>query len=344
MRKVLALLLSAAWILPVGINAVPANACEAGFNNNVSVNATTGEVVYFCTPAGDQNPGASNPQLNPDAPPAERTQTREQAAAEREANAAADRAAADRAAAAAAAEAASRPITPRVVDPLDPIPDVASGEKIPGTTVSGQSDFTCPVGSGKAVEVNATTSQVSSYCVKNWISPTEQKTIDDQRVAVEEAKADALEKSKAWNKENPGKQKCFTYSVGNESGGICANPTTGDPAPKNDTETVSSGSGNSGLSDSRTVVSESATTEKIIASGEASLKSVSSTKSVVRVDLNSGAESATLVATKKGSKTIRLEVQLNSSGNANVTFNKNLKGYKIRILVDNEIVDTLTIK
>ena len=343
MRKVLALLISAAWILPIGINAVPANACAEGFNNNVSVNATTGEVVYFCTPAGDPNPSAYNPQLNPDAPPAEIIQTREQAAAERAANAAAERAAADRAAAA-AAEAASKPIVPRVIDPLDPIPGVASGERIPGTTVSGQSDFTCPVGSGKAVEVNSTTSQVSSYCVKNWISPTEQKTIDDQRVAVEKAKAEALEKSKAWNKENPGKQKCFTYSVGNESGGVCANPTTGDSTSKSETETVTSGSSNNGLSDTRTVVSESATTKEIMISGEATIKSVSSTKTAIKIDLNPEAESAILVATKKGSKTIRLEVQLNSNGNANVTINKNLKGYKIKILVDNEIVDTLAIK
>jgi membrane protein involved in colicin uptake len=317
-RKVLALLLSAAWILPIGINAVPANACAEGFNNNISVNVTTGEVVYFCTPAGDPNPSAYNPQLNPDAPPAETTQTREQAAAERAANAAAERAAAERAAAAAAAEAASKPVVPRVIDPLDPIPGVASGEKIPETTVSGQSDFTCPVGSGKAVEVNATTSQVSSYCVKNWISPTEQKTIDDQRVAVEEAKAEALEKSKAWNKENPGKQKCFTYSVGNESGGVCANPTTGDSTSKSETETVTSGTSNNGLSDTRTVVSESATTKEIIASGKATIKSVSPARTNIKIDFNPDAESAILVATKKGSK--------------------------IKLLVENEIVDTLAIK
>jgi hypothetical protein len=132
-------------ILPFGIYVVPANACGPGEGTGISVNATTGEQITYCIPAAP-TPGVDyNPQTNPDAPPAETTQTREQATAEREANAAASRAAADRAAAAAAAEEASRPIIPRVIDPLDPIPNVVGGQKIPGTTVSGQSVLPLPL-------------------------------------------------------------------------------------------------------------------------------------------------------------------------------------------------------
>ena len=338
------------FVLPIGMSEVPAFACGPGEGTGMSVNATTGEQIIYCIPA-EPTPGFDyNPQTNPDAPPAETTQTREQASAEREANAAASRAAADRAATAAAAEEASRPIIPRVIDPLDPIPDVVSGQKIPGTTVSGQSDLTCPTGSGKAVEVNATTHQESSYCIKNWISPTDQKTIDDQRTAVEEAKAKALTESEAWNKEHPGEQKCFQYSVGNESGGVCANPKTIGSKSNSDTQTATTteksntGASNTGQSDTATAVSDTGSAEKVVASGEVTVKSSNLAKTTLRINLNSESEAATIVATKKGSKTIKLEVDLNSYGNANLTINKNLKGYKVKILVDGKIVDTLEIK
>ena len=73
------------------------------------------------------------------------------------------------------------------------------------------------------------------------------------------------------------------------------------------------------------------------------IKSSNSAKTSLRINLNSESEAATLVASKKGSKTIKMEIDLNSYGNANVTINKNLKGYKVKILVDGNLVDTLSI-
>jgi len=53
----------------------------------------------------------------------------------------------------------------------DPLPLYANGQEIPGTRVNGQVNISCPIGSGSAIEVNATTKAVFTYCTKNW-TPT----------------------------------------------------------------------------------------------------------------------------------------------------------------------------
>jgi hypothetical protein len=201
--------------------------CAPGEGRGVSVNATTGEQITYCIPAAPE-PGVDyNPQTNPSAPPAETVLTREQAAQQRRDYEAA-------AAAAAAIErdriAASTPVVPREIDPTDPLPTIRSGEKVPGTEVSGQQEITCPAGSGRGIEVNATTGAVSTSCIKSWTAPE----VILQQIAVEESinksKLVALELSKIWNTENPGQQKCFPYGVVSqtsqltESGVVCANP------------------------------------------------------------------------------------------------------------------------
>ncbi len=199
--------------------------CPSGWNNNMSVNATTGELVYYCTPVGDNSGRDYNPQTNPDAPPADRTLTREQVDAENATRVAAERAAAAiRQAAQDIIDAAAREAALAApANPLDPIPELLNGDKIPGTTISGQGDFTCPAGSSKALEMNATTHQETSYCVKNWVAPDVQQAIDDERAALRNLQLQAENESRAWNEAHPGEQKCVTYALGNSSGGVCAN-------------------------------------------------------------------------------------------------------------------------
>ena len=198
-----------------------ATACAPGEGRGVSVNATTGEQITYCIPAAPA-PGVDyNPQTNPSAPPAETVLTREQAAQQRRDYEAA-------AAAAAAAErdriAASTPIVPRVIDPTDPLPTIANGEKVPGTVVSGQQEITCPIGSGRGIEVNATTGAVSTSCIKNFVPQAELDARALQDNQIKSAQEEAKKLSEEWNAANPGKQKCFSYSIGNQGGGVCANP------------------------------------------------------------------------------------------------------------------------
>ena len=108
----------------------------------------------------------------------------------------------------------------------DPFPGVANGAEIPGTRVSGQQAISCPSGSGSGIEVNATTKQTFTYCVKTWRST---ETIDAEakyRSDLAAAQAAALAQSQAWNTANPGQQKCFQWgpitspSGGTSSGGV----------------------------------------------------------------------------------------------------------------------------
>jgi len=222
MRKTKSRLILSTTLLSAGIYFVPAaNACAPGEGRGISVNATTGEQITYCIPAAPTPGFDYNPQTNPSAPPAETVLTREQAAQQRRDYEAA-------AAAAAAAEreriAASTPIVPRVVDPTDPLPTIANGEKVPGTVVSGQQEITCPAGSGRGIEVNATTGAVSTSCIKNFVPQAELEARATQDQQIKAAQEEARKLSEEWNAANPGKQKCFSFSIGDQSGGVCANP------------------------------------------------------------------------------------------------------------------------
>ena len=112
----------------------------------------------------------------------------------------------------------------------DPFPGVAQGAEIPGTRVSGDVAISCPSGSGRGIEVNATTKEQFSYCVKTWTSQVSQEAMAAYRAQVEAGQAAALAQSQAWNAANPGMQKCFQWGPftdpngGTSSGGVCANP------------------------------------------------------------------------------------------------------------------------
>ena len=132
-------------------------------------------------------------------------------------------------------------IVPTANADTDPFPGVANGAEIPGTRVSGQQAISCPSGSGSGIEVNATTKQTFTYCVKTWRST---ETIDAEakyRSDLAAAQAAALAQSQAWNTANPGQQKCFQWgpitspSGGTSSGGVCANPVGTAPSPSGST-------------------------------------------------------------------------------------------------------------
>jgi hypothetical protein len=122
-------------------------------------------------------------------------------------------------------------ISPTANAESDPFPGVSTGAEIPGTRVNGQVSLNCSSGSGSGIEVNATTHEVFTYCVKTW-RPTEDINADANfRAAQDAAVAAATLESQAWNAANPGKQKCVQWGpiihangVSTASGGVCANP------------------------------------------------------------------------------------------------------------------------
>jgi hypothetical protein len=88
-------------------------------------------------------------------------------------------------------------------------------------------------------------------------------------------------------------------------------------------------------------VSENATAEqepeKIL--GTVEVKSRSAKKTSFLIDLDTPGVAVEVVLSKKGSKTIKRLVTVNSEGNKTVSFDKNLKGYTAKIIVDGEEVD-----
>ncbi len=326
------LVTNATLLLLVSINLIfatsLANACAPGESSGVSVNATTGEQITYCIPAAPTPGFDYNPQTNPSAPPAETVLTREQAAEQRRQYEAA-------AAAAAAAEreriAASTPIVPRVIDPTDPLPTLSNGEKVPGTVVSGQQEITCPAGSGRGIEVNATTGAVSTSCIKSWTAPE----VILQQIAAEESinksKLAALELSKIWNAENPGQQKCFSYGIVSqanqltESGAVCANPITNSPNSEiiEVIQTVSpTGTPN---------VNNVAIPKVLVLGNEDS--------NLIRIE--SSAKNITASAAKAGAKTVKLAVNENEIGVKEVVLPEKLIGYTVKVTENKKVISAI---
>ncbi len=115
----------------------------------------------------------------------------------------------------------------------DPFPGVATGGEIPGTRVLGQQALSCPSGSGSALEVNVTTKQEFTYCVKTWRPSADVNADANFRAAQDAAVAAATVESQAWNAANPGRQRCVQWGpivhangVSTASGGVCANPVS----------------------------------------------------------------------------------------------------------------------
>lgn len=128
----------------------------------------------------------------------------------------------------------------------DPFPGVEHMGEIPGTRISSPAgsqqaqweatstyqDYLaqdCPEGSGRAIAVDVAVMVWSNYCVKTWRSQAVIRAWEKYYSDEAEGRALAYEQSLAWNKANPGKQKCFSYGPltspdgGTTSGGVCAN-------------------------------------------------------------------------------------------------------------------------
>jgi hypothetical protein len=128
----------------------------------------------------------------------------------------------------------------------DPFPGVEHMGEIPGTRISSPAwsqqaqweststyqDYLaqgCPEGSGHAIAVDVAVMVWSNYCVKTWRSQAVIRAWEKYYSDEAEGRALAYEQSLAWNKANPGKQKCFSYGPltspdgGTTSGGVCAN-------------------------------------------------------------------------------------------------------------------------
>ena len=88
--------------------------------------------------------------------------------------------------------------------------------------------------------------------------------------------------------------------------------------------------------DSATVIAEPEV-EKI--AGTVEVKNRNAKKTSFLIDLENSGVKVEVIATKKGSKTIKRTVTTNAEGEKLVAFGKNLKGYTIKILVNGEVID-----
>jgi len=73
--------------------------------------------------------------------------------------------------------------------------------------------------------------------------------------------------------------------------------------------------------------------------GTVGVKSRNTKTTVLSIDLDTPGVKVKIIASKKGSKSITQTVNVNAQGDKTVKFDRNLKGYTIKILVDGEVVD-----
>ena len=78
--------------------------------------------------------------------------------------------------------------------------------------------------------------------------------------------------------------------------------------------------------------------------GSVELKSRSAKTTVLALDIDAAKTKVRVVATKKGAKTVSQIVSTDADGEKSVKFDRNLKGYTIRIIVDGVTIDTLKVK
>ena len=90
--------------------------------------------------------------------------------------------------------------------------------------------------------------------------------------------------------------------------------------------------------DSATVIAEPEV-EKV--AGTVEVKNRNAKKTSFLIDLENSGLKVEVIATKKGSKTIKRTVTTNAEGEKLVAFGKNLKGYTIKIVVDGEVIDRI---
>jgi hypothetical protein len=84
--------------------------------------------------------------------------------------------------------------------------------------------------------------------------------------------------------------------------------------------------------------------EEVQVTGSVNLKTRTTKATVLTLDVNAPKSKVQVVATKKGSKTLTQTVVMDADGNRSVKFNKNLKGFTIKIIVDGQTLDTIKVK
>jgi len=84
--------------------------------------------------------------------------------------------------------------------------------------------------------------------------------------------------------------------------------------------------------------------EEVKVVGSVSLKTRSAKATVLTLDIDASKVKVQVVATKKGSKTLTQTVSTDIDGNRSVKFNKDLKGFTIKIIVDGQTLDTIKVK
>lgn len=77
--------------------------------------------------------------------------------------------------------------------------------------------------------------------------------------------------------------------------------------------------------------------EKII--GTVEVKNRSAKKTSFLIDLDTPGVEVVVVLSKKGAKPIKRTITVNSEGEKTVTFDRNLRGYTAKIIVDGEVID-----
>ena len=78
--------------------------------------------------------------------------------------------------------------------------------------------------------------------------------------------------------------------------------------------------------------------------GSVELKSRSTKTTVLTLDIDAAKTKVRVVASKKGAKTLSQTVNTDADGEKSVKFDRNLKGYTIRIIVDGVTIDSLKVK
>jgi hypothetical protein len=232
-----------------------------------------------------------------------------------------------------------------------------------------------PNGDPFAAENNGLDAASGKYfrvCVKNpWrepVNPYTQQAYDKQK---SDAQALALSQSQQWNSDNPGEQKCFQWgplispSGGTESGGVCANPIgvkssatseTTTALSQSDTQTIESPTNLAPITQAsqetvtailQGVTNESATVglskNTVPVIGSIDVKSISRKTTVLIVNLDSERLNITIIATKKGSATLRLQTVTNSAGDKTIKYARSLIGYLVSVQVEGKTIDKIRI-
>ena len=271
----------------------------------------------------------------------------------------------------------------RVAGATDPYPSVPTGGEVPGTRLwstnetswtqfynnSNSANWRCPAiygpnGDPYAGESNGFDSGSGKWfrvCIKNpWKEPIPQSVQNNFAKEKASAMAEALAKSEAWNKENPGLQKCFQWGPltnpngGTESGGVCANPVgTASSSNQSDTRTV-----NSSISETRTVAiasvnsisnleSRTVTAANLLTTFSNTEKenllnvTIKSTKSaLIAISTEIPKINLVITATKSGLKPIVFKAKTDDNGDVELKTNKNLNGFVVTLSINGVKLDS----